>query len=71
MLGASLGGSPDITDEYVKTLRPAVALGRGVKTRDNTELSKGKTLYFVASTRKRSCNSRSLSGLLAARSLYS
>jgi hypothetical protein len=71
MLGASLSGKPDNSPEYVKVFRPAVALGRGAMMRDRTELSSGNTLYFVASTMNSSCNSRSLSGIFAARSLLS
>ena len=48
-----------------------VALGRGAMMRGKTELSRGKTLYLVASTRKSSCSSCSLSGIVAARSLLS
>ncbi len=54
----------------VNTVRPAVALGRGVTRRGRIELSSGKTWYFAASVRNNVCISFNLSGLFAARSLY-
>jgi hypothetical protein len=53
----------------VKTVCPAVALGRGEIARANDELSSGKTPYLVASCRNSACSSLSLSGIFAARSL--
>ena len=49
MLGAALAGTPLSSPEYVKTFRPAVALGRGVRKRASVELSSGSTSYFFAS----------------------
>jgi hypothetical protein len=52
MLGAALGGTPVSSPEYVKTVRPAVRLGRGVFQRASVVLSSGSTLYFFASRRQ-------------------
>src|SRR6516165_10251640 len=49
MFGAALAGTPVSVPEYVKTVRPAVRLGRGVFQRASVELSSGSTLYFLAS----------------------
>ena len=61
---------PAFSPVYVKTVRPAVALGRGVMRRGRIELSSGRTWYFAASVRNNACISFSLSGFFAARSLY-
>ena len=55
MLGAALSGTPVSSPEYVKTVRPAVRLGRGVFQRGSVVLSSGNTLYFFASESKRAC----------------
>ena len=68
MLGASPFGVPVSGRVQVKTLRPAVMLGRGVMTRVTTELSSGSTWYFFASFQKRFSISFSFAGYLAATS---
>ena len=66
MLGASPFGVPVISPDQVKTLRPAVRLGRGATSRVATEASSGSTWYFFASAQNRSSSSLSFSGYLAA-----
>src|SRR6266446_1852524 len=68
MFGAALSGTPVSSPEYVKTVRPAVRLGRGVFQRGIVVLSSGSTLYFFASASERACISLTFSGILAARS---
>lgn len=63
-LGALSTGIPGLAPVYVKTVRPAVALGRGVVKRGRIELSNGSTWYFAASVRNNACSSRNLSGAL-------
>ena len=63
-------GNAGILARVGENVRPAVALGRGVTRRGRTELSSGKTWYFAASVRNSACISLSLSGFLAARSLF-
>src|SRR5215467_12870402 len=70
MKGASPFGVPVISPDQVKTVHPAVRLGRGVTIRGATEASSGKTWYFFASAQKRFCNSLSFAGYFALTSSY-
>src|SRR5262249_1530798 len=70
MLGVLPSGIPAFSPLNVKTVLPAVALGRGVTRRGRIELSSGKTWYFAASVRNNACISFNLSGFLPARSLF-
>src|ERR1700712_2532216 len=69
MFGALLELMPGFTPVYMKTVLPAVALGRGANDRANVSLFNGRTLYLAASVTNSFCISLSLSGIFAARSL--
>jgi hypothetical protein len=69
-LGASPFGVPVSGRVQVKTLRPALRLGRGVTRRAAIEASSGSTWYFCASFQNSPCSSLSFAGFLAAMSSY-